>query len=155
GFASAAGCASPASAIECRSQNIVGLRTIRPIDMRGKIKPALYVAACVVGVLSLWGFWWEPSSLRVSEQCIAVKWNQAKPLRIAVLSDLHVGSPFNGLKKLKQVVEQTNAATPDLIFILGDFVVQGIVGGTFVAPEDMMPILGGLRARYGVFSVLG
>jgi uncharacterized protein len=123
--------------------------------MRGKIKPVLFAAACVVGVLSLWGFWWEPSSLHLSEECIAVKWNLAQPLRIAVFGDLHVGSPFNNLDKLNQIVEQTNAATPDVICILGDFVVHGVPGGTFIAPEDMIPILRGLKARYGVFAVLG
>jgi predicted MPP superfamily phosphohydrolase len=123
--------------------------------MRGKTKPILCAAACIVGVLSLWGFWWEPSSLRVSEQCVAVKWNLGKPIRIAVLGDLHVGSPYIGLNKLKQIVEQTNAARPDVIFILGDLVAHGVFGGTFITPEEMMPILGGLKARYGVFSVLG
>jgi predicted MPP superfamily phosphohydrolase len=123
--------------------------------MRGRIKPVLSAAACVVGALFLWGFWWEPSSLRVSEQCTAVKWNLEKPLRIAVLGDLHVGSPFNGLDKLNQIVEQTNAATPDLICVLGDFVVQGVVGGTYIVPELMIPTLSRLKARYGVFAVLG
>jgi len=123
--------------------------------MRGKTKPVLFVAACVAALLSIWGFWWEPSSLRVSEQCIAVKWNLAKPLRIAVLGDLHVGSPYIGLDKLKQIVDRTNAASPDVIFVLGDLIAHGVLSGKFVAPEDMMPILRGLKARYGVFSVLG
>ena len=46
-------------------------------------------------------------------------------LRIAVLSDLHVGSPHVGLDKLRRIVERTNAENPDLVVLLGDFVIGG------------------------------
>jgi predicted MPP superfamily phosphohydrolase len=63
-------------------------------------------------------------------------WNaELAGLRIAVLADLHVGSPFNGISKLERIVELTNSLKPDLIVIPGDFVIQGVLGGSFVAPE--------------------
>ena len=46
-------------------------------------------------------------------------------LRIAVLSDLHVGSPHVGLDKLRVIVEKANAENPALIVLLGDFVIGG------------------------------
>jgi len=51
-----------------------------------------------------------------------------------VLADLHVGSPF------------TNSLKPDLIVIPGDFVIHGVRGGTFVAPEDAAAVLARLTA---------
>jgi hypothetical protein len=76
-------------------------------------------------------------------------------LRIAVLTDLHIGSPFNGIAKLDTIVERTNAARADIICILGDLVIQGVMGGRFVPPEQTATELKALRAPAGVFAVLG
>jgi predicted MPP superfamily phosphohydrolase len=66
-----------------------------------------------------------------------------------------VGSPFNGPEKLRRIVALTNQARPDLILLAGDFVIQGVVGGRFVAPEEVAAILAELRAPTGVYAVLG
>jgi predicted MPP superfamily phosphohydrolase len=76
-------------------------------------------------------------------------------MRIALLSDLHVGSPHNDLDKLAEVVRRTNEARPDLVLILGDLVIQDVIGGRFVPPEKIAPELGRLRAPLGVYAVLG
>lgn len=81
--------------------------------------------------------------------------------RIAVLSDLHVGSPHVGLDKLRTIVEKTNAENPALVVLLGDFVIGGpnrrggVRGGGFVEPEDTAAVLKGLHAPLGVYAVLG
>ena len=46
-------------------------------------------------------------------------------------------------------------AAPDAIFILGDLVIKGVVGGSFVPPEDIVRELGQLRSPAGTFAVLG
>jgi predicted MPP superfamily phosphohydrolase len=48
-----------------------------------------------------------------------------------------------------------NAARPDLIVLLGDYVIHGIIGGRFIEPEPVAMVLGGLRAPLGVFAVTG
>jgi uncharacterized protein len=105
-------------------------------------------------MLGSWAFWLEPAGLTVVEERIDLDW-PAEPLRIAVLTDLHVGSPFNGIANLRKVIDLTNAAKPDLICILGDLVIQGVAGGDFVPPEHIAPELGRLKAEFGVFAVLG
>ena len=50
------------------------------------------------------------------------------PLRVAVLSDLHVGAPHVGLEKLREIVATTNAERPDLVVLLGDYVIQDVLG---------------------------
>lgn len=102
-----------------------------------------------------WAFWIEPASLTVIEERIVVPWPSRAPLRVAVLTDLHVGSPFNGLDRLRQVVDRTNAARPDVVALLGDLVIQGVVGGRFVTPEAIASELGRLRSRAGTVAVLG
>ena len=104
--------------------------------------------------LAAWAFWLEPASLRVVEQRVALTW-PAQSLRVAVLTDLHVGSPFNGMTKLLATVDATNAARPDLVCILGDLVIQGVLGGRFVPPEVIAAELRRLNAPAGVVAVLG
>lgn len=70
-------------------------------------------------------------------------------LRIAQLSDLHVGSTFDALW-LREVVERTNAMDPDFILITGDLV----DGRPAVMGEDMK-LLNGLKARHGVLIIVG
>ncbi|MEA2599895.1 MAG: uncharacterized protein QOF89_887 [Acidobacteriota bacterium] len=115
---------------------------------------ALLLAALVLGV---WAFGIEPGTLRTREVALAVPgWPAGRAgMRVALLSDLHVGSPHNGLDKLDEVVARTNATRPDLILILGDLVIQDVMGGRFVPPEEITPILGRLRAPLGVYAVLG
>lgn len=105
--------------------------------------------------LGLWALWLEPASLIVSEERISLPWPAHQSLRVAILTDLHVGSPFNGIEKLRGVVDRTNAARPDIICILGDLVIQGVIGGHFVPPEEIADELKRLRAPAGVLAVLG
>jgi uncharacterized protein len=100
-------------------------------------------------------FWWEPAGLTVTEERITLHQGARRSVRIAILTDLHVGSPFNGPAKLHDVVERTNAARADIICILGDLVVQGVIGGRFVPPEQIAGELKALRSSAGVFAVLG
>jgi len=100
-------------------------------------------------------FWWEPAALTVDERTLELPWRGRGSLRIAVLTDLHVGSPFNGIAKLRDAVARTNAADPDIICILGDLVIQGVAGGSFVPPEAIAAELKPLKAHGGVFAVLG
>ncbi|MCC6918886.1 MAG: metallophosphoesterase [Alphaproteobacteria bacterium] len=75
--------------------------------------------------------------------------------RIAVLADLHVGSPHVGLEKLAQVVAETNALKPDLIVLAGDYVIDGVIGGGKVDMHEIAPVLARLSAPEGVYAVLG
>lgn len=124
----------------------------RPILFR-----ALLLLILVGVFLAGWAFWWEPASLRLVEHRLSLPgWpSETPPLRLALLADLHTGSPHHGLETLEEVVELTNAATPDLILLAGDFVIHGVVGGQFVSPEEIAGVLGGLKAPRGVFAVLG
>ena len=115
----------------------------------------LVVAGCALVALALWAFWLEPASLKLVEERISLPRSTPGSLRIAILTDLHVGSPFNGIEKLREIVDRTNTALPDVVCILGDLVIQRVVGGRFVDPEDIAAELKRLRARAGVAAVLG
>jgi uncharacterized protein len=103
----------------------------------------------------IWGAWLEPRNLTVREVTLSLPWPYHRRLRVAVLSDLHVGAPYYGTRRLREVVERTNAARPDLVCITGDIVTIGVLGGRFVPPESFAPILADLRAPLGVVAVMG
>lgn len=103
----------------------------------------------------LWGFWLEPTSLRVQEIALAVRWPADRPLRIAVLSDLHVGSPLSDVDRLADVVARTNATRPDLICLLGDLVTAGLKWEAGPRSEAVLAQLARLQAAAGVVAVLG
>ncbi len=125
------------------------------------MKKGLGILAGSVAALGLalgsWAFWLEPASLWNEDHEIALPgWPAAcDGLRVAVLADLHVGSPWNGLDKLDRIVDLTLAAQPDLVLLAGDYVIHGVVGGSFTAPEPMAERLGRLAAPLGVHAVLG
>lgn len=111
----------------------------------------------IVAGLAVWSFALEPASLTTRHYRLSIPhWHaDLAGLRIAVLADLHVGSPFNGIPKLHEIVAITNELKPDLILIPGDFVIQGVIGGGLVTPEDSAAVLATLTAPLGVWACLG
>ena len=126
--------------------------------MTRRARVVLAVAATAslgVGGLLGWAVVVEPGRLVVREtRARSARWPRP-PLRIAVLTDLHVGSFRNGLDRLDDVVARTNAQNPDLVVILGDLVIHDVMLGRFVPPEATAARLAGLRAPLGVMAVLG
>ena len=78
----------------------------------------------------------------------------AKPVRVALLSDIHVGNAGMRPARLAQIVRDVNAARPDLVVLAGDFVIGEHKAGAARNALDLAP-LAGLRARGGVYAVLG
>ena len=115
------------------------------------------IAIAALMLPATWAIWLEPASLRNEDHAIDLgDWpRECDGLRIAVLADLHTGSPFHGLDKLGEIVALANRAEPDLVLLAGDYVIHGVVGGRFVAPEAAAEILATLSAPAGVYAVLG
>jgi predicted MPP superfamily phosphohydrolase len=124
----------------------------------GVKRELLAVAVLAVAAPLGWGFAIEPASLRSENYPLAIPgWPPScNGLRIAVLADLHVGSPFNGLDKLDRVIARTEQTHPDLILLAGDYVIaRRMLGGIFAPPEAIAASLRKLAAPLGVWSVLG
>ncbi len=122
-----------------------------------KVRYSFYTV-CFIGVfLVAWAFWFEPASLFNEGYELSIpQWPKTcSGTRIAVLADLHVGSPFNGLEKLDRIIELTQTAQPDLILLAGDYVIHGIIGGEFTPPKTIAKRLADLSAPLGVYAVLG
>lgn len=70
--------------------------------------------------------------------------------RIVQISDIHTGSWTGNAAALQKAVRIINDQHPDLILFTGD-----LVNNVATELDEFMPVLGQLRAKDGVFSVLG
>ncbi len=118
---------------------------------------AVAVLAGVVACLAIWVSVIEPDMLRIRHvEVTSAAWPATMPpLKVAVIADLHAGAPHIDIAKLDTVVAAANEMQPDVIFLLGDYVVQGVLFGSFVSPEIVGRRLSRLRAKHGVYAVLG
>jgi predicted MPP superfamily phosphohydrolase len=79
----------------------------------------------------------------------------APPLKLALLSDLHVATPGDSVAHLTRVVAQVDALHPDLVLIAGDFLSNDAF---LMAPADTdaaIAPLAGLHAPLGAVAVFG
>lgn len=93
----------------------------------------------------------EPYMLSVEHQPIylAKLPKEFDGFRIVQLSDIHHG-PFSSKEQIERAVETANRLKPDVIALTGDYISKE----RHYAPA-CAEMLGKLRARYGVYSVLG
>lgn len=116
-----------------------------------------YSALFLLGVLLLcYAVFIEPRQLVVQKYSIALPhWStKLNHLKVAVLTDLHVGCLSVPVSKLRRVIATTNAEHPDVIVMLGDFVASH-GRQSALKPEEFVHELSALKARYGVYAVLG
>ena len=127
---------------------------------RRRLRTGVIVLSGLVGLvllLAIWGFLIEPGLLLVRHVTIeTAKWPAAlPPLRMVAVADIHAGAPYVDAAKLDRIVAEVNAQNPDVVLLLGDYVIQRVLFGTPMPPETIAGHLGGLRAKHGVFAVLG
>lgn len=81
--------------------------------------------------------------------------NLKHPLHLIVLSDLHIGSHNDDLKRLENIVVEISKREFDILLLPGDFVNMQIFGGGRIKPESIAKILRPLTKRIPTFAVLG
>jgi hypothetical protein len=93
----------------------------------------------------------EPYMLTVERRAIGLKRlpSELDGLTIVQLTDFH-HSPFTDRDQILRAVEIANNLEPDIIALTGDYVSHET---RFIAPVAEM--LGKLKARYGVYAILG
>ena len=93
----------------------------------------------------------EPFRLSIEHQAIYLRRipREFEGFRIVQLSDVH-HSPFTSVRQIERAVETANSLQPDMIALTGDYVSKE---RRYAAP--CAELLGKLKARNGVFAVLG
>lgn len=118
----------------------------------------LVVVAILLAVAGgAWVVFIEPAMLRTHEETLVLpRWPVAcGGLKLAVIADLHIGSPYWGVERVDALVELVRRAQPDIILLAGDYVIQGVVGGTPVDPEQIAEHLKPMLTIAPMYAVLG
>ncbi len=120
----------------------------------GALSKLVFLAAILGAGGLVWGVMHEPAQLRYTPvRAKMMQWPQHwDPVKFAVMTDLHVGSPHIDLEKLEQLVSWVNGIEPDIVLLLGEFTPKDYFSRP-VAPASYAPVLGKLRANYGVFAL--
>lgn len=116
----------------------------------------------VLLALAAWAVLLEPRWVaRRDLQASLQKWPQGRPLRVAVASDWHfTRKPLwrvMSIERARGIVDEINAARPDLILLPGDFIADpDFAPGEHPSAEDAIAAeLARLKAPLGVVAVLG
>jgi predicted MPP superfamily phosphohydrolase len=80
----------------------------------------------------------------------------ARPLRVAIVTDIHACDPWMPIERIEEIVDVTNGLAPDITVLLGDFMAGMLHFRTaIVQADDWGRALGHLRAPLGVHAILG
>lgn len=99
-------------------------------------------------LLVFYGSFIEPNIFAVKSQAIDLPNYHGTPLRLAVISDLHIG-PYKTREFLRRAVKKIETLSPDAVLIAGDIVYNKASQTKHLAP------LKNLAGKFPVYAVLG
>ena len=106
----------------------------------------LYALSLFCFLLVLYGSFIEPQLMIVTKKTITHR--LASPMKVVVISDLHVGA-YKGEAYLQRVVNRINNLLPDIVLIPGDFILSKESNLSELTP------LQDIHAPMGTYAVLG
>lgn len=134
-------------------------RAPRTITRRGLLTHGLMLtgAAGLVGASSAaYGAAEAATGLVVTDYApVPANWPARQKLSITVIADIHAGGPNMGLARIREVVDTAQALQSDLVVILGDYFATHRFITEHVPHAAWAAELGRLKARHGVYAILG
>ena len=117
------------------------------------------ISAFAAGTMALGGYAFgiEPAyRLHVQRYAfVPPRWTPGLKLRIAALSDVHASEPYMSTRRIRDIVDATNALKPDIIVLLGDYVFGHRYQFRKVEKAEWAAEFGRLSAPLGVHAILG
>lgn len=130
--------------------------------MTRRLRIARWIAGSLLLALAAWSAFIEPRWLARRDIAVALpNWGAAPPLRIAVASDWHFTKRplwrVTSVERARRIVEEINAAQPDLVLLPGDFIADRDYQpeSAATAEDEIAEELAKLQAPRGVVAVLG
>lgn len=135
-----------------------------------RIAITLFTIIVLLSFFLSYAYFIEPKKFVVVEETIAVpNWSpKLNGFRVVAISDIHAGSNYAPIERLRYVVEQANAQNADLIVLLGDYVsetkwnrnARNQPDGTDrtelkIPVAEIADNLRDFKAKYGVYAVIG
>ena len=118
----------------------------------------LFLALLLAGILLVgFSYWTAISDPVVRNARVAVAgWPAGeRPLRLLLMSDVHVGGPDMPPARVRRIVERVNRLSPDIVLIAGDLVTDKRLATRYYSHAEAVAPLAGLRPRLATIAVLG
>lgn len=127
--------------------------------MKNFIKTSLIlflIFLVIFGCLAVWAFKIEQRLVFINKKHLYVPDNNNKleGLKVAVISDLHLGSRYINENKLEKIVSAVNNQAPDLIFILGDIDAK-LITENYKNTLHITNCFKKLKSRHGTYAIYG
>lgn len=124
--------------------------------MKKIIKISLISLAALLALFLFWSLRVEPDMLVYDKVTLHLPnwYKEHNGLKMAVVTDMHIGTKYVNYKKVDKIVEKVNALKPDIIFLVGDFDSE-MIEKTGMDEKELSEQLKGLSAPLGVIAVLG
>lgn len=130
--------------------------------MSRRWKIAAWALRLGVVLLFIWAVLIEPRWVAQRDISETVpNWKGPPGLKVAVASDWHFTKRalwrVMTVERARAIVAEINAAQPDVILLPGDFIADRDYAPEFAATaeDEIAQVLGGLKARLGVYAVMG
>lgn len=125
--------------------------------MRRLLQRLFLILLLAGAALAAFAYWTAVSAPVIRTARVAVAgWPEgAPPLRLLLMSDIHVGGPDMPPERVRRIVEQVNALAPDVVLIAGDFVTDKRLATRHYSHDEAVAPLAGLRPRLATIAVLG
>lgn len=120
------------------------------------VKTIVLIFITLLVLLCVDVFFIEPNILLTKSQKLEIpNWNKdLNGFKIALVTDIHLGTRFVDLKKLDKIVKTINAKNSDLIVIGGDLDAKSIANKKY-STAQIANILKNLKSKHGVIAVMG
>jgi uncharacterized protein len=123
-----------------------------------RILQRLFLALLLAGAVLLAFCYWTAVSDPVvrNVRLAAPGWPPGeRPLRLLLISDVHVGGPDMPPERLRRIVGQINRLEPDIVLVAGDLVTDKRLATRYYSHDDAVAPLAALRPRLATVAVLG
>ncbi len=127
------------------SRSWASIKRLRFLETTGWLLGSVFFVLLLCGMI----FWNYDFRVRRVEIVLPELPASFDGMKIVQFSDIHLGS-WTSKEKLKEAVAIMNAEKPDLVFFTGD-----LVSYTTSEASSFLGILSGIRAKEGIFSIMG
>ncbi len=114
-----------------------------------RITLTVFIVLCFSVLVVLWGSFVEPRRITINPVSIDLpNFDPTKPVRIALISDVHVGT-YKKDGWVRRVAQRITQENPDFVFIAGDLIVDKAEHTQYLSAFEE------LTSKFQVYAVLG